>query len=83
MQINPLFIISTAGALRIWYTGDFHPTAHPHITFQHLSLYVQRHLGQSVTVCGKVDHSRPGRNQIQPGTVRMQSKARQSGRKLH
>ena len=29
---------------------------HPLIAFGHLSLYLQKHLGQSLAVCGKVDH---------------------------
>ena len=28
----------------------------PLIAFEHLSLYIQKHLSQSVAVCGKVDH---------------------------
>ena len=31
--------------------SESHPTIHPLIAFEHLSLYIQKHLGQSVAVC--------------------------------
>ena len=42
-------IFSTAGALRIGSPGGL-PSNHPLIAFEHLSLYIQKHLGQSVAV---------------------------------
>ena len=32
-------------------------------------LYIQKHLSQSVAVCGKLEHGRPRQSQVQPGTV--------------
>ena len=47
-------VISTAGALRIDVVRDFrpsyHPTNHPFIAFEHLSL--KKNSGQSVALCG-------------------------------
>ena len=48
------------------------PTQPIHIAFEHLSLYIQKHLSQSVTVRGKVDNVRlcAKYSQVQPGTAR-------------
>ena len=37
------------------------------IAFEHLSLSIQKQLGQSMAVCGKEDHGRPRQSQVQPG----------------
>ena len=46
----------------------------PLIAFEHLSLFKQKHLSQSVAVCssgsGKVDHGTPRQSQVQPGAAR-------------
>ena len=47
-----LLLAPQSGAYR-----DFHPTIqpiHPIIAFEHLSMYIQKHLGQSVEVCGSL-----------------------------
>ena len=54
------------------FHSTIYPSIHPLISFEHLSLYIQKHSGQSVAVCGslwKLDHGRPRQSQIQPGTV--------------
>ena len=58
---------STAGALRIGAVRE--PSIHPLIACEHLSLYIQKHLGHSVAVCavavcGKVDRGRPRQSQV-------------------
>ena len=68
-------VISTAGALRIGVVRDFrpsyHPTNHPFIAFEHLSLKrIQASLWHYVAFSGKVNHGRPRYSQVQPGTVR-------------
>ena len=65
MQLNHTIsnshVISTAGALRIGSPGDFRPPSnHPLIAFEHLSLYIQKNLGQSVAECGSLDHGGGG-----------------------
>ena len=47
-QYGYIIIISTAGALRIGVVRD--PSVRPLIAFEYLSLYIQKHLGQSVAV---------------------------------
>ena len=37
--------------------------------FEHLGIYIQKHLSQSVAICGKVDHDRPRQSQVQTGTA--------------
>ena len=69
-------LISTADALTKGSPGD--PTNHPLIAFEHLSLYIQKHLGQSVAVCGilwkgrswqtKVQTGIAGHSQVKPGS---------------
>ena len=39
------------------------------------SLYIQRHLSQSVAVCGKLEHGRPRQSQVQPGTARYSARS--------
>ena len=65
-------LLSNTGALRIGVVRypSVRPTIRPLIAFDHLSLYIQKHLGQSVEFCEKVDHGRPMQSQVQPGTVR-------------
>ena len=68
-------VISTAGALRLGVVRDFrpsyHPTNHPFISFDHLSLKrIQASLWHYVTFSGKVNHGRPRYSQVKPGTVR-------------
>ena len=68
-------VISTAGALRIGVVRDFrpsyHPTNHPFIAFEHLSLKrIQASLWHYVAFSGKVNHGRPRYSQVQSGTVR-------------
>ena len=46
---------------------DFHPIL-PLIAFEHLSLYIQKHLGQSVAVCAW--KGRSWQTKVEPGTAR-------------
>ena len=69
----------THGMLSL-YLLLLYPTIHPLIAFDHLSLYIQKHLGQSVPVCGilwkgrswqiKVQPGIAGHSQVKPGTAR-------------
>ena len=52
--------------------SDFHPI-HPLIALEHLSLYIQKHLGQLVAVYGKVDHGRSWRRWTTMGNNGQQS----------
>ena len=56
---------------------DFHPTHPilPLIAFEHLSLYMQKHLGQSVAVCGSLWKGRSWQTKAKSGTAgyRLQS----------
>ena len=49
-----LLLALQSGALRIGAYRDFHPIPYPLIAFEHLSLYIQKHLSQSVAVCGSL-----------------------------
>ena len=42
---------------------------HPLIAFEHLSLYIQKHLGQSVAVCGSLWKGRSWQTKAEPGTA--------------
>ena len=48
---------------------SIHPS-HPLIAFEHLSLYIQKHLGQSVAVCGSLWKGRSWQTKTEPGTAR-------------
>jgi len=60
-------IISTAcGAHRRSAYRDFqlNPIGPIYIAFEHLHMYKQMHLSQSVAVFGEVDHGRPKQSQV-------------------
>ena len=38
-------------------------------------LYIQKHLSQSVAVCGKLEHGRPRQSQVQTGTAGYSAKS--------
>ena len=56
-----------SGAFRIGANRYFHPNSS---TFDHLSLYIQKHLGQSVSVCGSLRKGRSWQTKAEPGTAR-------------
>ena len=59
----------------------------PLVAFEHLSLYIQKHLGQSVEVGGSLWKGRSWQTKAEPGTARYNraqlDKARYSAEKAH
>ena len=58
-----------SGALRRGAYRDFHPAILPRIALEHLSLYIQKHLGQSVAV-HSLWKGRSWQTKAEPGTAR-------------
>ena len=63
-----LLLAPQSGAHRRSSNRDFHPI-HPRIAFEHLSLYIQKHLGQSVVVRGSLWKGRSWQTRAEPGTA--------------
>ena len=71
--VTVLSLAPQSGAHRRGAFRDFQPNpipSTPLTAFEHLSLYIQKHLSQSVAVCGSLWWGRSWQTKAEPGTAR-------------